>query len=117
MSAVSFIVGIGVSSPSYGPFFLLGGIAIPAVAIFGYANFLQAGPIAFYRFAASALGVLVFTVSHLVIWPGYSPLPRQLLPRRALSLKTPISFRHSSSKMALGGEARYRCRARSDLVV
>ena len=52
MSAVSFIVGIGVSSPSYGPFFLLGGIAIPAVAIFGYANFLQAGPLAFYSFAA-----------------------------------------------------------------
>ena len=92
MSAVSFIVGIGVSSPSYGPFFLLGGIAIPAVAIFGYANFLQAGPIAFYRFAASALGVLVFTVSHLVIWPGYSPPPAPPTPPPAHPLVEDTRF-------------------------
>jgi uncharacterized membrane protein YccC len=72
MSVLSFIAGVGVSCPAYGPFFLLGGIALPAVAIFGYANFLNAWPIAFYRFAASALGVLVFTVAHLVIWPGDS---------------------------------------------
>ena len=92
MSAVSFIVGIGTSSPSYGPFFLLGGIAIPAVAIFGYANFLQAGPIAFYRFAASALGVLVFTVSHLVIWPGYSPPPASPTPPPARPLVEDTRF-------------------------
>jgi uncharacterized membrane protein YccC len=70
--AVLFVFGVGASSPRWGPFFLLGGIAFPAVAIFGYANFQNAGLIAFYRFAASALGVLVFTVFHLIIWPGYS---------------------------------------------
>jgi len=75
MSAGSFIVGLGASSPRYGPFFLLGGISFPAVAIFGYANFQEAALIAFYRFAATSLGVLVFTISHLILWPGSSSAP------------------------------------------
>ena len=74
-SVVLFIFGIGASSPAYGPFFLMGGIAFPAVAIFGYANWQEAVLIAFYRFASASLGVLVFTVSHLVIWPQYSVPP------------------------------------------
>lgn len=74
-STILFVFGVGASAPAYGPFFLLGGIAFPAVAIFGYANFQDAGLIAFYRFAATSLGVLVFTVFHLIIWPGYSAPP------------------------------------------
>ena len=58
----------------------MGGIAFPAVAIFGYANFQEAVLLAFYRFASASLGVLVFTVSHLVIWPGSSVPPARPLP-------------------------------------
>jgi uncharacterized membrane protein YccC len=79
-STILFIFGVGASSPAYGPFFSMGGIAFPAVAIFGYANFQEAVLFAFYRFASASLGVLVFTVSHLVIWPGYSAPPRPAPP-------------------------------------
>jgi len=88
-SAILFLFGLGASAPKYGPFFLLGGIAFPAVAIFGYANFQNAGLIAFYRFAASSLGVLVFTVFHVVIWPRYSAPPA---PPRPAAEETKFLF-------------------------
>jgi uncharacterized membrane protein YccC len=79
-SAILFIFGVGASSSAYGPLFSMGAIAFPAVAIFGYANFQEAVLLAFYRFASASLGVLVFTVSHLVIWPGSSAPPARPLP-------------------------------------
>jgi uncharacterized membrane protein YccC len=79
-SVILFIFGVGAPSPVYGPFFLMGGIAFPAVAIFGYANYQEAVLLAFYRFASASLGVLVFTISHLVIWPGSAVPPARPLP-------------------------------------
>jgi hypothetical protein len=79
-SAILFIFGVGASSPADGPFFSMSGIAFPAVSIFGYANFQEAALLAFYRFASASLGVLVFTISHLVIWPGDSLPPVPPLP-------------------------------------
>jgi uncharacterized membrane protein YccC len=104
-SAILFFFGVGASSPKYGPFFLLGGIAFPAVAIFGYANFPDAGPIAFYRFAASSLGVLVFTVFHLIIWPGYSAPPAPPRPPIAdtkFFLGLPVRRWLAGTKLAIG---------------
>jgi uncharacterized membrane protein YccC len=76
-SAVFFAVGVGASSPSFGPAFMMGGIAFAAVSLFGRADYDHTIIFAFYRFAEAAFGLLVFTISHLLIWPGLvEPVPK-----------------------------------------
>lgn len=72
-STVLFIVGIGTSSPRFGTFFLMLGIAFPPVAFFGITDFEHAPITAFYRFAAASLGVLVFTASHILVFAKSVP--------------------------------------------
>ena len=75
--AVFFVVGAGASAPHFGPTFMMGGIAFASVSLFGRADFDHAIIFAFYRFLEAAFGLLVFTLSHLLIWPGtVEPAPR-----------------------------------------
>jgi len=72
-SFVLAVVSVSTSSLRFGPFFLMAGIAFPPVVFLGIMDFENTAVTAFYRFASVSLGVLIFTVSHLLIFPESAP--------------------------------------------
>lgn len=67
---VFFVVGVGASAPTFGLTFMMTGIAFAGVSMFGRASYDHAIILALYRFLEAAFGLLVFTISHLLLWPG-----------------------------------------------
>jgi uncharacterized membrane protein YccC len=66
---VFFVVGVGALAPTFGLTFMMTGIGFAAVSMFGRADFDHAIILALYRFMEAAFGLLVFTISHLLLWP------------------------------------------------
>ena len=103
---VFFVVGVGASAPSFGPAFMMAGIAFAAVSLFGRADFDHTIILAFYRFIEAAFGLLVFTISHLLIWPGLiEPVakpPPQVTPDTRSFLGLPPNRWRSGIRLASG---------------